>query len=176
MTSKKSAKPPNSDPALDDDEDRSDDPSVGVGSVAAGGRYDNLVGMFSGKKQIPCVGISFGVDRLFSLIKQRIEADESAATIRNNEVEVYVMAFGGKGFTGMLKERMQVCTILWNAGIKVLERLTNASCHDFSIPHYIISSLTLVLRLRQSSPTNKGQSCPRSLKRRRLAVFPSRLS
>jgi histidyl-tRNA synthetase len=25
---------------------------VGYGSVAAGGRYDNLVGMFSGKKKI----------------------------------------------------------------------------------------------------------------------------
>ncbi|KAI5294683.1 Cytoplasmic and mitochondrial histidine tRNA synthetase, partial [Ascosphaera pollenicola] len=46
----------------DGEEDRSDDPSVGVGSVAAGGRYDELVGMFSGKTQIPCVGISFGVD------------------------------------------------------------------------------------------------------------------
>ena len=42
------------------DEDRSDDPSVGIGSVAAGGRYDGLVGMFSKKSQIPCVGISFG--------------------------------------------------------------------------------------------------------------------
>ena len=30
------------------DEDRSNDPTVGVGSVAAGGRYDELVGMFSG--------------------------------------------------------------------------------------------------------------------------------
>ncbi|CAG8193952.1 unnamed protein product [Penicillium olsonii] len=28
------------------------------------------------------------------------------------------MAFGGKGFTGMLKERMEVCQKLWNAGIK----------------------------------------------------------
>jgi histidyl-tRNA synthetase len=50
----------------DGEEDRSDDPSVGIGSVAAGGRYDNLVGMF-GKKQIPCVGISFGVDRSKSM-------------------------------------------------------------------------------------------------------------
>ena len=49
----------------DADEDRSHDPSVGVGSVAAGGRYAGLVSMFSGKGQIPCVGISFGVDRIF---------------------------------------------------------------------------------------------------------------
>jgi len=38
--------------------------------------------------------------------------------VRKNEVDVYVMAFGGKGFTGMLKERMSVCSKLWNAGIK----------------------------------------------------------
>ncbi|KAI4088208.1 MAG: hypothetical protein LQ344_006230 [Seirophora lacunosa] len=100
------------------DEDRSNDPSVGVGSVAAGGRYDELVGMFSPKAQIPCVGISFGVDRIFSITKARMEKDKHAAAIRSNEVDVYVMAFGGKGFTGMLRERMGVCKILWDAGIK----------------------------------------------------------
>ena len=67
------------------DEDRSNDPSVGVGSVAAGGRYDELVGMFSGKTQIPCVGISFGVDRIFSISKARMEADKGAAAVRRYE-------------------------------------------------------------------------------------------
>ncbi|KAF6230039.1 hypothetical protein HO133_004377 [Letharia lupina] len=100
------------------DEDRSNDPSVGVGSVAAGGRYDELVGMFSGKTQIPCVGISFGVDRIFSITKARMEADKGAAAVRSTEVDVFVMAFGGKGFTGLLKERMQVTKTLWDAGIK----------------------------------------------------------
>lgn len=112
-SSKKSSKP------KDGEEDRSDDPSVGVGSVAAGGRYDNLVGMFSGKTQIPCVGISFGVDRIFSVTKARLAAEKNAELVRNNEVDVYVMAFGGKGFTGLLKERMSVCAKLWDAGIKV---------------------------------------------------------
>lgn len=97
------------------DEDRSNDPTVGVGSVAAGGRYDNLVGMFSGKSQIPCVGISFGVDRIFSITKARMAADKSVTQVRNNEVDVYVMAFG-KGF---LNERLSVCAKLWEAGIKV---------------------------------------------------------
>ncbi|KAJ1327623.1 histidyl-tRNA synthetase [Microdochium nivale] len=104
--------------STDPDEDRSSDPSIGVGSVAAGGRYDNLVGMFSGKTQIPCVGISFGVDRIFSITKARLEASKAAEQVRNNEVDVYVMAFGGKGFTGLLKERMSVCATLWEAGIK----------------------------------------------------------
>jgi histidyl-tRNA synthetase len=108
------------------DEDRSSDPSVGVGSVAAGGRYDNLVGMFSGKTQIPCVGISFGVDRIFSITKARRAEDKNAEQVRNNETDVYLMAFGGKGFTGLLKERMKLCAMLWQAGIKV--RLSNACC------------------------------------------------
>ena len=100
------------------DDDRSNDPTVGVGSVAAGGRYDGLVGMFSGRAQIPCVGISFGVDRIFSITKSRMEADESTTAVRKTEVEVFVMAFGGKGFTGLLEERMQVVKMLWEAGIK----------------------------------------------------------
>ncbi|KAI0168779.1 hypothetical protein BJ166DRAFT_463748 [Pestalotiopsis sp. NC0098] len=102
----------------DPDDDRSNDPSIGVGSIAAGGRYDNLVGMFSGKNQVPCVGISFGVDRIFSITKARMEADKNAAAVRRNEVDVYVMAFGGSGFKGLIKERMSVCASLWEAGIK----------------------------------------------------------
>jgi histidyl-tRNA synthetase len=113
----KSKKPTPKKKSDNPDEDVSS--SVGVGSVAAGGRYDELVGMFSGKSQIPCVGISFGVDRIFSITKARMEA-ENAKEVRLNEVDVYVMAFGGKGFTGLMKERMEICRILWDAGIKVI--------------------------------------------------------
>ncbi|KAI9852453.1 MAG: Cytoplasmic and mitochondrial histidine tRNA synthetase [Vezdaea acicularis] len=100
----------------DFDEDRSSDPSIGVGSIAAGGRYDNLVGMFSGKAQIPCVGISFGVDRIFSLTKSRELS--TLDSVRPTETDVYVMAMGGAGFTGMLPERMETARMLWDAGIK----------------------------------------------------------
>lgn len=105
------------DDADDPDADRSNDDSIGVGSIAAGGRYDELVGMFSAnaaKGRIPCVGISFGVDRIFSITKARM-----TEPVRGNEVDVYVMAFGGKGFNGLVKERMDVCKTLWDAGIKV---------------------------------------------------------
>ena len=74
--------------------------------------------MFSGKQQIPCVGISFGVDLIFAITKQRLASDSSAAPIRTNEVDVYVMAFGGKGFDGLLPQRMEVAKRLWDAGIK----------------------------------------------------------
>ncbi|KXL41358.1 hypothetical protein M433DRAFT_344260 [Acidomyces richmondensis BFW] len=98
---------------VDGEEDRSNDPSIGVGSVAAGGRYDNLVAMFSERHQVPCVGISFGVERIFSIIKQRLAASASDTPIRTNDVDVFIMAFGGS----LLKERMEVATRLRNAGI-----------------------------------------------------------
>lgn len=90
---------------------------MGVGNLAAGGRYDEPVGMFSGKSQIPCVGISFGVDRIFSITEARVEKEDTKA-VRSNEVDVFVIAFGGKGFTGLLKERMEVAKQLWDSGIK----------------------------------------------------------
>ncbi|KAL5615411.1 uncharacterized protein BROUX77_001248 [Berkeleyomyces rouxiae] len=106
--SKKSKKPKKQ---LSEDDDRSSDPSVGVGSVAAGGRYDELVGMFSPKSKIPCVGISFGIDRIFSITKARLAAENRE--VRKNDVDVFVMALG----SGLIKERMQVLATLWDAGI-----------------------------------------------------------
>ncbi|VEU20246.1 DEKNAAC101115 [Brettanomyces naardenensis] len=96
---------------------------VGVGSIAAGGRYDHLVGMFLGTNakgkqaaSIPCVGISFGVERIFSLINQRASLVEK---IRPVATQVYVMAFGGgKDWDGFLPERMQIAAKLWDAGIE----------------------------------------------------------
>lgn len=89
---------------------------VGVGSIAAGGRYDNLVGMFSGGKLIPCVGVSFGVERLFSILKARAAPHWDA--LLPSHTDVYVMAFGGgDGWTGFLPERMAVAKQLWAAGV-----------------------------------------------------------
>ncbi|KAI1298053.1 hypothetical protein F5Y03DRAFT_368588 [Xylaria venustula] len=81
-----------------------------VGSIAAGGRYDNLVGMY-GRKQIPCIGISFGVDRIFTILKARYEKEKQK--VRGSDV--YVMVFGGKN--GLLAERMGIARLLWDAGL-----------------------------------------------------------
>ncbi len=42
----------------------------GVGSVSGGGRYDGLVGMFSGRS-VPAVGISLGLERLLVVMEER---------------------------------------------------------------------------------------------------------
>jgi histidyl-tRNA synthetase len=39
-------------------------------SIAGGGRYDNLIGMFSGK-EIPAVGFAFGFDRLMEVLDEK---------------------------------------------------------------------------------------------------------
>lgn len=86
-----------------------------VGSVAAGGRYDELVGMFDSKgKAVPCVGLSIGIERIFSILEARAKADKSQK-VRTVETQVYVAS----GQKNMLEERMKVCAKLWSAGIKV---------------------------------------------------------
>lgn len=43
------------------------DKTPGGLSIGGGGRYDNLIGMFAGRK-IPAVGFSFGIDRIIDLL------------------------------------------------------------------------------------------------------------
>lgn len=40
---------------------------INIGSIGGGGRYDNLTGVF-GLKDVPGVGISFGLDRVFDIM------------------------------------------------------------------------------------------------------------
>ena len=103
---------------VNEDDDRSDDPSVGVGSVAAGGRYDTLVERFRPGANLPCVGVSFGVDRLFTITKARIAKGEKFSYVSSTSTDVFVMAFGGGGFSGMEMERFQVATMLSRAKLR----------------------------------------------------------
>ncbi|XP_026747316.1 histidine--tRNA ligase, cytoplasmic isoform X2 [Trichoplusia ni] len=112
-----------------------------VGSIAAGGRYDNLVGMFDSKhKQVPCVGLSIGVERIFSVMEAKLAA--GVISVRTNDIDVYV-ASAQKNF---LEERMKICAELWNAGIKteqsykknpkMLNQLQH--CEDNGIPIAVV--------------------------------------
>eukprot|EP01133_Synstelium_polycarpum_P007553 gene7553-8835_t len=81
------------------------------GSIAAGGRYDGLVGMY-GNLQVPSVGFSIGIERIFSIIEE-INA-KNKVKVRQNSTQVYVVQMEK---ADMLKDRLAVCTMLWNAGI-----------------------------------------------------------
>lgn len=89
------------------------DKGESVGSVAGGGRYDNLVGMFHPKnKTIPCVGISIGVERLFTVIEAKLAKEKQK--VRTTEVQVFVAA----AQKNLVEHRMAICKDLWNAGVK----------------------------------------------------------
>ncbi|GAX85666.1 hypothetical protein CEUSTIGMA_g13081.t1 [Chlamydomonas eustigma] len=75
-----------------------------VGSIAAGGRYDKLVGMFSGK-DVPAVGVSIGIERVFAIMERQAEERSKAlnaeggsggagAVIRATETQVLVASIG----------------------------------------------------------------------------------
>ncbi|XP_034124917.1 histidine--tRNA ligase, cytoplasmic isoform X1 [Drosophila guanche] len=84
-----------------------------IGSVAGGGRYDNLVGMFDPRgKAVPCVGVSIGVERIFSVLEARFAA--SKVKLRTNDVEAYVAS----AHKGLHEQRLRVLNQLWDAGIK----------------------------------------------------------
>ena len=89
---------------------------IRVGSVAGGGRYDKLVGMFSGQKgskgDVPCVGVSIGIERLFSIMESNIA--KSKAVVRQIETEVFVAS----AQKNLMEERMKLCADLWDGGIK----------------------------------------------------------
>lgn len=94
--------------------DSSKGEEVSVGSIAGGGRYDNLVGMFDVKnKQVPCVGVSLGVERLFAVLEQKIHA--ANRKVRTTEVDVYICT----AQKNLVEERLKVCNELWDNEFKV---------------------------------------------------------
>lgn len=108
-----------------------------VGSVAGGGRYDNLVAMFDPKSRgVSCVGVSLGVERIFSVL------EAAGQKHRTTEVQVYVAS----AQKGLVKERLAIATMLWNAGInaehsyknnpKLLAQLQH--CEEAEIPFALI--------------------------------------
>uniref|UniRef100_A0AAR5P5C2 histidine--tRNA ligase n=1 Tax=Dendroctonus ponderosae TaxID=77166 RepID=A0AAR5P5C2_DENPD len=94
--------------------DASKGEEVSVGSVAGGGRYDNLVSMFDVKnKQVPCVGVSLGVERLFAVLEQKIHA--ANRKVRTTEVDAYVCT----AQKNLVEERLKLCNQLWEDDFKV---------------------------------------------------------
>jgi len=114
-----------------------DEEQVGVGSIAAGGRYDNLVGMFDPKhKKVPCVGISIGIERIFALLESKLIAANKK--LRTTDTDVFVST----AQKNLITERLRLCKELWDADIKTEQsyktnpKLLNQLqyCEDMGIP------------------------------------------
>ncbi|KAH8597310.1 hypothetical protein B0O99DRAFT_685219 [Bisporella sp. PMI_857] len=67
------------------------------------------------KNPIPCVGISFGVDRIHTILEAQ---RGKVLPLLKREVNVYIASTGSKDSDGLLLERMKIAGQLWNAGIR----------------------------------------------------------
>jgi histidyl-tRNA synthetase len=81
-----------------------------VGSISGGGRYDGLIGMFSGKV-VPSVGGSIGIERIFNILEEKMLAK---GEVRATETQVLVSQMG-KNLTA---KRMETLSLLWKHDIK----------------------------------------------------------
>lgn len=86
-----------------------DDGGHGIGSICGGGRYDNLIGMF-GNRQIPSVGGSLGIERIFNILEMRAQ----------KEKQVLNPTFAFVGSIGNISKSkiFEVVNWLWSAGIQ----------------------------------------------------------
>jgi len=114
-----------------------------VGSIGGGGRYDNLVSMFQeAGKATPCVGVSVGIERVFTLMEERLR-QEQGGSIKQPNVAVLVASAG----ENLLLDRMKLTKVLWDANIsaefsqqenpKLKFEIANAL--DRQIPFMVIS-------------------------------------
>jgi histidyl-tRNA synthetase len=83
-----------------------------AGSLGGGGRYDNLVGMFSGQ-DIPACGFSLGLERILVVMAER---GMFPASLAMAPADVMVSAFDASG----LSQAMVVADRLRRQGLRVL--------------------------------------------------------
>lgn len=95
--------------------------------------------MFDTKgRQVPCVGISIGLERIFGILEQRA----AGTKVRTTETEVYVAT----AQKGLCEERIKLVSLLWENGIKaehsykqnpkLLQQLQY--CEDHQIPWAVV--------------------------------------
>lgn len=77
-------------------------------SIAAGGRYDTLIGKMSNKGEIPAIGLSIGIERLIIIIEKLELYKDTVPT-----PTVFVASVG----PDLTIPRIQLCLQLRNAGI-----------------------------------------------------------
>jgi len=114
--------------------------TLDIGSIAAGGRYDNLVGQLSDAKNydVPCVGISLGIERVLTIIEKKLASEGKQL----RSTQCYVSSVG----PDMTKERLKLINDLWAADIRAEHSIKAApklmqqfkNCEDRNIPFCVI--------------------------------------
>ncbi|MGC8812136.1 MAG: histidine--tRNA ligase [Candidatus Aenigmatarchaeota archaeon] len=79
-----------------------------IGSIAGGGRYDKLIGIFAGR-EVPATGISLGIERIIEVMKERM------VETKKSKVEVFVATVS----KDVLKKSLEIIQKLRESGIRV---------------------------------------------------------
>jgi len=111
-------------------------PSVAMGSIGGGGRYDNLTGIF-GLKDISGVGISFGLDRIYLVLEELGLFPETVTTA----TKVLFLNLG----ESQAFEAMKAITFLRNNDIKS-EMYPDAAKIDKQFKHAERRSIPFVVK------------------------------
>jgi len=87
-----------------------------IGSIAGGGRYDHLVEQLGGQN-VPCIGFSVGVERIFAILES-LEKDKSKEDkTRSCATEVLVFSASDSKSGDLMRLRMKILTDLRKANI-----------------------------------------------------------
>ena len=96
-----------------------------LGSLSGGGRYDGLVGLFS-EEDLPAVGTTIGIDRIFTALQQLGQGGQRAT-----RTQVLVLQFAGEARTAALSltarlRRAGLNTEIWYRAEKLKKQLGQA--------------------------------------------------
>jgi histidyl-tRNA synthetase len=105
--------------------------NASLGSLAAGGRYDNLISMLDPKFQVKCVGLSIGVERLYTILEEKY-LNSTKGKLKCSNTQVYI-ATPQKGF---LDERLSLCEELWQNEIRVSIKVIFCFCSIYIFSYF----------------------------------------
>lgn len=98
--------------------------------------------MFSGK-QIPAVGVSIGIERVFAILEEKLKKD---STVRPIETQIYIGQFG----KGLINERLRLCAELWQIGVKVETSYKDNPNTQRQLEYVLENGIPLVLWIGES--------------------------
>lgn len=89
---------------------------VEVGSIAAGGRYDNLVSSLldNSNFHVPCVGLSVGIERIFAILESH-QDDKKQDQLFESKIHCCIGSIG----QGTVLHRFKIISDLRKRGIRV---------------------------------------------------------
>lgn len=110
---------------------------ISIGSICGGGRYDNLAGVF-GLEGVSGVGVSFGADRIYDVMKQLGLFE----TFTSSSVDILVLNFGETEIKYALRiisrlRKLGVRSEIYPDSVKLKKQLSYADSRK--IPYIIIA-------------------------------------